>query len=161
MEGGGRDLKIQRTGWIRNNQRKKSARSGSFFSFQRCFWCFFLGKTMPITVDPLICPWASWGFRLQGEDYIHLLSLAYTLIAERRDSDSVFVDWPLGTLDEDGWRSFHAWPWGSDQERLWRSSPDFLSMFIRSSEWVSRHQPIKPHYKILQLLFWEGHRLTP
>ena len=31
-----------------------------------------------------------------GEDYIHLLSLAYTLIAERRDSDSVFVDWLLG-----------------------------------------------------------------
>ena len=47
---------------------------------------------------PLIS-WSAHG-RLQGEDYIHLLSLAYTLIAERRDSDSVFVDWPLGTLDE-------------------------------------------------------------
>ena len=74
-----------------------SARSGSFFSFQRCFWCFFEETLCPF---PPLISWSVHGFRLQGEDYIHLLSLSYTLIAERRDSDSVFVDWPLGTLDE-------------------------------------------------------------
>lgn len=36
-------------------------------------------------------------FNITSEDYIHLLSLAYTLIAERRDSDSVFVDWLKAT----------------------------------------------------------------
>ena len=35
-------------------------------------------------------------FNVTSEDFIHLLSLAYTLIAERRNPDSVFHDWRLG-----------------------------------------------------------------
>ena len=96
-EGWWHRLKISED-WMDQKQSKNlSARSGSFFSFQRCFWCFFEETLCPF---PPLISWSVHGFRLQGEDYIHLLSLSYTLIAERRDSDSVFVDWPLGTLDE-------------------------------------------------------------
>eukprot|EP00913_Durusdinium_trenchii_P032091 g30051.t1 len=34
-------------------------------------------------------------FNITSPDYIHLLSLAYTLLAERRDADSVFIEWDL------------------------------------------------------------------
>ncbi|CAK9025898.1 unnamed protein product [Durusdinium trenchii] len=39
-------------------------------------------------------------FNITSEDYIHLLSLAYTLLAERRDADSVFIEWLNATKNE-------------------------------------------------------------
>ncbi|CAJ1375602.1 unnamed protein product [Effrenium voratum] len=39
-------------------------------------------------------------FNITSEDHIHLLSLAYTLIAERRNPESVFVDWLNATRNE-------------------------------------------------------------